>query len=259
MHALRSELIRIWRPAFFTGIGVIALAAAIVSIFIFSSPRTRPLLRCCLERTSAFTVAEIASPGSFLAALSTLSTLAGLILLVLWAIAAATDYGTGVILILVQAPRTGHAPGRQDRRAERLRAARHDGTTLVVVVFARPLARLEGVEVEAWRTDFPSHLLEGFFDFTVAGLVGLMVSRSPARPRRGHGYRHRIGFLLVVEGLITIFAPDVGPYLPGGRSAPSPPAETTNSPGAPRRAHHALGVVAATVSLAVYRTPDIVS
>jgi hypothetical protein len=50
MHTLRSELIRIWRPAFHAGIGVMALFAALVSVFILRPPRTRRLLRLRPER-----------------------------------------------------------------------------------------------------------------------------------------------------------------------------------------------------------------
>jgi ABC-2 type transport system permease protein len=69
-----------------------------------------------------------------------------------------------------------------------------------------------------------------------------------------------IGFLLVVEGLITIVAPDAGPYLPGGTL------NTLAAGGNDQLAWGAAlalvvlyGVVAATVSLAVFRTRDIVS
>lgn len=173
MHTLRSELIRIWRPAFHAGIGVMALFAALVSVFIFTSAEDPTAAAPTSgEGPPSFTVAEIASPGGFLTALSTVSTLAGVILLVLWAIAAATDYGTGLIRILVQAH-----PNRVTLLASKIAALSiftllaTTVTTLVVVVFARPLARLEGIEVEAWKTDFASHLLEGSFNFTIAGLV----------------------------------------------------------------------------------------
>ena len=184
-------------------------------------------------------------------------------LLVLWAIAAATDYGTGLIRILVQAH-----PNRVTLLAGKIAALSiftllaTTVTTLVVVVFARPLARLEGIEVEAWKTDFPAHLLEGFFNFTIAGLVwgliglALAVLTRSAAMAIGIG----IGFLLVVEGLITIFAPDAGPYLPGGTLS------TLAAGGNDQLAWGAAfglvvlyGVVAATVSLAVFRTRDIVS
>jgi ABC-2 type transport system permease protein len=222
MHTLRSELIRIWRPAFHAGIGVTALFAALVSVFIFTSaedPTAAPPTSG--EGPPSFTIAEIASPGGFLTALSTVSTLAGVILLVLWAIAAATDYGTGLIRILVQAH-----PNRVTLLASKIAALSiftllaTTATTLVVVVFARPLARLEGIEIEAWKTDFASHLLEGFFNFTIAGLVWGLIGLTLAVLTRSSAMAIGIGigFLLVVEGLITIVAPDAGP-LPPGRHA----------------------------------------
>ena len=89
-------------------------------------------------------------------------------------------------------------------------------TAMVVVVIARPLARLEGIQVEAWKTDFLWHLLNGYFDFTVSvlvwGLIGLMLAvltRSSALAI-GSG----IGFLLVVESLITIVASGATPICP---------------------------------------------
>jgi hypothetical protein len=131
------------------------------------------------------------------------STLAGVILLVLWAIAAATDYGTGLIRILVQAH-----PNRVTLLASKIAALSiftllaTTVTTLVVVVFARPLARLEGIEIEAWKTDFASHLLEGFFNFTIAGLVWGLIGLTLAVLTRSSAMAIGIGigFLLVVEG-----------------------------------------------------------
>ena len=60
--------------------------------------------------------------------------------------------------------------------------------------------------------------LEGFFNFTVAGLVWGLIGLTLAVLTRSAAMAIGIGigFLLVVEGLITIFAPDAGPYLPGG-------------------------------------------
>jgi hypothetical protein len=261
MHTLRSELIRIWRPAFDAGIGVMALFAALVSVFIFTSAEDPTAAAPTSgEGPPSFTVAEIASPGGFLTALSTVSTLAGVILLVLWAIAAASDYGTGLIRILVQAH-----PNRVTLLASKIAALSiftllaTTVTTLVVVVFARPLARLEGIEIEAWKTDFPSHLLEGFFNFTLVwGLIGLtlaVLTRSAAMAI-GIG----IGFLLVVESLITIVAPDAAPYLPGGTlSTLAAGGNDQLAWGAALGLAVLYGVVAATASLAVFRTRDIVS
>src|SRR5262249_4170565 len=174
-NAFRSELIRIWRPSFlFGGIGVMAGFAALVSIFIFTSARATPVNQppALGQGPRSFTVAQIASPGGFLTALGTVSRLAGVVLLALWAIAVATDYSTGLIRILVQAQ-----PARVQLLAGKILALSvftllaATVTALVVVVIARPLARLEGIEVAAWKTDFLWRLVKGYFDFTISVLV----------------------------------------------------------------------------------------
>ena len=85
-------------------------------------------------------------------------------------------------------------------------------------MFARPLARLEGIEIEAWKTDFPSHLLEGLFNFTIAGLVrglnGLTLAALTHSAAMAIGIG--IGFLLVVEGLIRSSRPTSS--LPPGKT-----------------------------------------
>lgn len=259
MHTFRSELIRIWRPAFFAGIGVMALFAGLVSIFIFTSVGSSP----SEQGGRAFTVAEVAAPGGFLTALSAVSTLAGVILLVLWAIAAASDYSTGLIRILVQAH-----PNRITLLAGKIAALSvftllaTTVTTLVVVLCAKPLARLEGIETEAWKTDFLSHLLEGFLNFTIAGLVWGLIGLTLAVLTRSSAMAIGIGigFLLVVEGLITIVAPDAGPYLPGGTlSTLAAGGNDQLGWGAALGLVLLYGVIASTVSLAVFRTRDIVS
>jgi len=82
--------------------------------------------------------------------------------------------------------------------------------------------------------------------------------RSPAARAIAIGIG--LGFLLVAEGLISIVAPDASTYLPGGTL------DTLASGGNDQLAWGAAlglvvlyGVVAATVSLAVFRTRDIVS
>src|SRR5262249_28423121 len=105
MRAFRSEFIRIWRPAYFYGgFGAMAAFAAPISAFFYTPPSTGPPLPSAAPQGAGFaTVAQLASPGGFLAPLSVLSRPAGVIVLALWAIAVATDYSTGLIRIVVQA------------------------------------------------------------------------------------------------------------------------------------------------------------
>ena len=95
---------------------------------------------------------------------------------------------------------------------------------LVMIFGARPLARLEGIDVEHCKTDFASHFFKGYFDFTVAmlfwGLLGLMLAVLTRSSAIGIGIGIGIGFLLVVESLITIVAANAAKYLPGGRTRP---------------------------------------
>jgi ABC-2 type transport system permease protein len=263
MRAFRSELIRIRRPAFLLGgIGLMALFAGLVSIFIFTSAENAPAAPQAGQGPGAYTVAEIASPGGFLTALPTVSRLAGVILLALWAIAVATDYSTGLIRILAQAhPNRTRLLGKIAALSVFTLLAT-TVTTLVVVVFARPLARLEGIPIEAWKTDFASHLGKDFFDFTIAGLVWGLIGLMLAVLTRSSAVAIGIGlgFLLVAEGLISIVAPHASSYLPGGTL------DTLAAGGNDQLAWGAAlglvvlyGVIAATVSLAVFRTRDIVS
>ena len=265
MRAFRSELIRIRRPAFlFGGIGLMAVFAGLVSIFIFTSAEDAPAAPTQAgQGAGAYTVAEIASPGGFLTALPTVSTLAGVILLALWAIAVATDYSTGLIRILAQAhPNRTRLLGGKIAALSVFTLLATTVTTLVVVVFARPLAKLEGIPIEAWKTDFASHLGESFFNFTVAGLVWGLIGLMLAVLTRSSAIAIGIGlgFLLVAEGLISIVAPNARSYLPGGTL------DTLAAGGNDQLAWGAAlglvvlyGVIAATVSLAVFRTRDIIS
>jgi hypothetical protein len=265
MRAFRSEFIRIWRPAYFYG-GFCAMAgfAALISVFIYTAAKTGPPVPSTSPQGAGFaTVGQIANPGGFLAPLSVLSRPAGVIMLALWAIAVATDYSTGLIRIVVQA-----YPKRIPLLAGKIAALAAFTIMaatiayLVMIFCARPLARLEGINVDHWKTDFASHFLKGYFDFTVAmlvwGLIGLMlavVTRSAAIAI-GIG----IGFLLVVESLITIVAVNVAKYLPGGTLSTLVQGGTNGFPwGAALGVVVVYGIGAATVSLVVFRTRDIVA
>ncbi len=265
-HVFRSELIRIWRPSFlYAGIGLMAGFAALISVFIYTSART---VAGAAPRTPGpgggfATVAQIAKPGGFLTALGTVSSLAGTVLLALWAIAGASDYSTGLIRILVQAQ-----PNRIKLLAGKMLALTAFTllatavTTLIVVLVSHPLARLEGIEVRAWKTDFFAHLFSGYFNFTVAalvwGLIGLMLAVLTRSSALAIGIG--IGYLLVVESLIGIVAPHASPYLPGGTLTALVSGGTVRLAWAPALGLVVVyGVAASTVSLLAFRARDIVS
>ena len=265
MRAFRSEFIRIWRPAYFYG-GFCAMAgfAALISVFIYTAAKSGPPVPSGSPQAAGFaTVAQIASPGGFLAPLAVVSRPAGVIVLALWAIAVATDYSTGLIRIVVQA-----YPKRIPLLAGKIAALA--GFTimastiayLVMIFCARPLARLEGISVDHWHADFASHFFKGYFDFTVAmlvwGLIGLMLAVLTRSSAMAIGIG--IGFLLVVESLITIVAANAAKYLPGGTLTTLVQGGTNGFPwGAALAVVVLYGILAAAISLGVFRTRDIVS
>jgi ABC-type transport system involved in multi-copper enzyme maturation permease subunit len=268
-NIVRSELIRLWRPSFlYGGIGVMAVFAALVSVFVFTAAPTAPAApsgaapRPGLGGSFA-TVAQIAQPGGFLTALATVSTLVGTILLALWAIFAASDYSTGLIRILVQA---------EPKRIKLLVGKMVSllvftlfatvVTTLVVVLVARPLARLEGIQTHAWKTDFFPHLLSSYANFAIAaivwGLIGLVLAVFTRSAALAIGVG--IGWLLVVENLIGIIAPGATPYLPGGALNTLVRGGTSQLTWLAALGLAVLyGAIAVSISLVAFRRRDIVS
>lgn len=266
-NIVRSEWIRIWRPSFlYGGTGVMAGFAALVSVFIYvSAPTTTAATPQQPGPAGRFiaTVAQIAQPGGFLTALAPVSTLAGIILLALWALCAASDYSTGVIRILVQAE-----PKRIKLLTGKIAALvsftlfTTATTTLIVVLVARPLARLQGIQTGAWKTDFFPHLLSSYANFTIAaivwGLIGLVLAVLTRSSALAIGIG--IGWLLVVENLIGIIAPDATPYLPGGTLNALVNGGTTQLDWLPALGLTLLyGAVAVTISLVAFHRRDITS
>jgi ABC-2 type transport system permease protein len=265
MRAFRSEFIRIWRPAYFYGgFGAMAAFAAMISVFIYTAAKTGPPVPSVSGQGSGFaSVAQIASPGGFLAPLTVLSRPAGVIVLSLWAIAVATDYSTGLIRIVVQAyPKRAQLLAGKIAALAAFTVMAATIAFLVMVFCARPLARLEGINVEHWKTDFASHFFKGYLDFTVAmlvwGLLGLVLAVLTRSSAIAIGIG--IGFLLVVESLITIVAANAAKFLPGGTLTTLVQGGTDGfSWGAAGAVVVLYGIIAAVVSLLVFRTRDIVA
>jgi ABC-2 type transport system permease protein len=245
-----------------------AVFAALVSVFIYTAApnvaANAPHEPGPASRFAA-TAAQIALPGGFLTALATVSTLAGTVLLAVWAICAASDYSTGVIRLLVQAE-----PKRVRLLAGKMVALLAFTVlataivTLIVVLVSRPLARLEGIATHAWKTDFVAHLISSYANFTIAaivwGLIGLALAVLTRSSALAIGIGIGIGYLLVVENLIGIVAPGATPYLLGGTLSALVSGGTAQLAWLPALGLTLLyGAVAATVSLVAFRRRDIVA
>ena len=238
--------------------------AALISVFIYTAAKSGPPVPTASGQAAGFaSVAQIAGPGGFTAPLSVISQPCGVIMLALWAIAVATDYGTGLIRIVVQAyPKRARLLTGKIAALAVFTIIAATIAYLVMVFLARPLARLEGITVEHWHVDFASHFFKGYFNFTVAmlvwGLIGLMLAVLTRSAALAIGIG--IGYLLVVESLIAIVAPDAKKYLPGGTLTNL---VSGGTPGLSWGASIGLvvlyGIIAIVVSLVVFRARDIVA
>ena len=261
-NAVRSEWIRIWRPTFRYGaIGTLAVFAATISYFIYSSLPDPGSAET--RRPGATTTADLEQPGGMIYALGPISTITGVILLSLWALAAASDYDTGMIRVLVQAQ-----PSRLKLLTAKLVALTGftliacTVTVLATAAVARPLARIYDVETAAWRVDAPVELLSGASNFIVPTLVWGLIGLTIAVLTRSAGVAIGlgIGWLLVVENLIAITAPDLTDYLPGGTLSAlagggTPDLEWSLALGLTTL----YGIAATTISLVTFRNRDITS
>ena len=196
-------------------------------------------------------------------ALGSISTLAGIVVLSLWAIAAASDYDSGLIRVLVQAQ-----PSRLRLLVGKIIALSFftvllsAATVFITSAVARPLARAYEIDTEPWRTDAAAEMASGFFNFLVPvlvwGLIGLMIAVLTRSSGTAIGVG--IGWLLVVENLIGITAPDLTHLMPGGTLSALASGGTVDLAWASALGLTLLyGAVAASVSLFAFRNRDIVS
>lgn len=257
--AIKSELIRIARPSFlYGGLGIIAGFASLVTIFVFTSAGDAggPL--------RAFpSAAELAASDGFVATLTTLSGLVGVVTLAFWAIAVATDYDTGLVRLLTQAE-----PNRLRLLAGKVGAlALFTVTstflaTLVATLTAYPMAWVADVSTAAWGADMFVEFLAAWGNLTLAALVWGAVGLAIAVATRSAGtaIAAGIGYLLVVENLLGIVAEDVVDYLPGGiLSAVAAGGTATVAYGTALALAAVYGLTAIGSSAAIFRRREIVS
>lgn len=265
INTIRCEWIRIWRPSFqYGGFGVLAFFSALISYFIYSSlAEPSAAAGPAGPGRGPTTAADLEQAGGMIHALGSISTLAGIVVLSLWAIAAASDYDSGLIRVLVQAqPSRLRLLGGKIIALSFFTVLLSAATVLSTSAVARPLARLYEIDTEQWKTDAVAEMASGFFNFLIPvlvwGLIGLMIAVLTRSSGTAIGVG--IGWLLVVENLIGITAPGITHLLPGGTLNALAAGGTANlSWGSALQLTLLYGAVAAGISLFAFRNRDIVS
>ena len=211
-----AELIRLRRPAFVRGgFGIIAGFTALISIFVFTTAGDD---EGGFGPAASAAADELSEVGGFVASLGTISNLVGIVFLALWAMAAATDYDSGLVRILAQAePRRGRLLAGKVGALALFTVAGTLLATVVAAAVAYPLAGITDVSSAAWGTNWIGEFLSAWLYLTVASLAWGAVGLAIAVGTRSSGVAIAagIGYLMVVENLLRIVAEDIVDYFPG--------------------------------------------
>ena len=215
LQAVKSEAIRIARPSFlYGGLGLMVAFTALVSFFVFDSASSGGEAAGPGPQVAALALEQA---GGFVASLGTVGTMIGLISLAFWALAAASDYETGLIRTMVQAQ-----PSRIRLLVGKIGALvgfTLVGTalsTLVAIGVAWPLASLYDVSTVAWTDGFWLEIGSAYANLTASALVWGVIGLAIAVVTRSAGLAIATGlaYLMVVENLLGLVAEDVVTYLP---------------------------------------------
>lgn len=215
LRAIKSELIRMNRPSFLVGsIGLTAAFACLATVVAFAAAGKTGIGPGQYIPTEA----ALAASDGFMVGFGLLANIAGIIALAFWAISVASDYGTGLIRLLVQAE-----PRRYRLLVGKLGAlvlvtlAGTLAATIVAASTATLIAPMFDVSTAAWSTDTLKTLVESFWHLSLSaavwGVVGLTIatiSRSSAV-----AIATGLGYVLLVENMVLAVAEDAADMLPG--------------------------------------------
>jgi ABC-type transport system involved in multi-copper enzyme maturation permease subunit len=219
MNTLRSEVVRLWRPRLMIGwLGLTAAAAVLINMVMFqlvgeggSTPPAGPGV--------AFPdAATLASNEGLIVGLSAAASMFGVITLAFWATATASDTSSGLIRLLVAAqPHRWRLIAGKTLALTLLTALVTTVATAVNIAAANALAPLADLSTDAWGTDLAQVAgeawLNTFATLVVWGVIGLalaVLTRSAAA-----AVSIGVGYVLVVESVITAAASDLAEWLPG--------------------------------------------
>lgn len=216
--AVASEGIRLRRRGLLLGwAGLTAVFAVLINFVMFqvsqsdAPPAGGP-------GVSFPSTAELLSSDGLVAGLGAASSMFGVVTLSFWALATASDYGSGLVRVLVAA---------QPRRwrlvigkwvALALCTAAVTVIALVVNLGVAPVAAgAAGLEPTAWGTDLVPTLGRAGVDLYLALLVWGTLGMAVAVVTRSAGVAIGvgIGWVLLVEGVIGAAVEAVGDWLPG--------------------------------------------
>jgi hypothetical protein len=208
LAAFRSELTRLGQPRLLaTWLGLIALFAAMVNTIMVTFVSGGGSLPPGAPGVVFPSLAELEGPAGLTAGLAAAANMFGVVTLSCWAVATATDYGTGLIRLLVAAePRRWPLLAGKVGALLLVTAAATTVAALVNVLAVLPAAQAAGISTAAWGTDpigvVASAWTSLFLALCVWGILGLavaVVTRSAAA-----SIAIGVAYVLVVEAMVRM-------------------------------------------------------
>jgi hypothetical protein len=189
LRATRSELTRMRRRSFLGGwLGITAAFAVLFNTFVFTAVADGTTVPDNAPGGAFPTLEQLVQPDGFLGGLTSGATMFGVVTLSYWAIAAAGDYSTGLLRLLVQAePRRVRLLAGKVVALVLWTAVAATIATTLSVGSAPLVAGATGVSTDAWGSDVAGTVLSGwantFLALLVWGVIGLPSRWSHAARR----------------------------------------------------------------------------
>lgn len=218
VNVVLSELTRLRRRGYVLGwLGLTAAFAALINVVMFqvvsddAAPTDGPAV-------SFPTLEQLLAQDGIVAGLAAASALLGVVTLAFWAIAAATDYSTGLVRLLVAAePRRWRLLVGKWVALALSTALVTTGALVVNLVVAPVAAAAAGFEPSAWGTGLvqvaAGAALELFLALLVWGTIGMalaVLTRSS-----GIAIGIGVGYVLLLESVVKAALTGIGDWLPG--------------------------------------------
>ena len=206
--AVRSELTRLGQPRLLiTWFGLMALFAMLVNTIMVTFVSGGGSLPPGAPGVAFPSLAELESPSGLMAGLAAASNMFGIVTLSFWAVAAASDYSSGLIRLLVAAePRRWPLLVGKVGALLVVTAAATTVAAIVNVLAVAPMAVPAGISTAAWGTDLVAVVggawLNLYLSLCVWGVLGLVIAilaRSAAV-----AISIGVGYVLVVESLVKM-------------------------------------------------------
>jgi ABC-type transport system involved in multi-copper enzyme maturation permease subunit len=206
--AVRSELTRLRQPRLLvTWFGLMTLFAVMINTIMVTYVSGGSSLPPGAPGVAFPTLAELESPSGLMSGLAAASSMFGVVTLSIWAVMTASDYGSGLIRLLVAAePRRWRLLAGKVVALVILTAAATTVAAIVNVLAVMPAAGAAGISTAAWGTDLVAVVggawVNLFLALCVWGVLGLVIAtlaRSAAV-----AIAIGVGYVLVVESIVKM-------------------------------------------------------